>query len=251
VDAKVVEDGQVVIGHRGGSDAVATDRGLSVPSLVEGDDLAAEVEQGIPHDGPTRSATDRTRAQAPPGDPHPHSPPESECHRGRPRLTSPPTGSCRNLSMGYRSAGAGSKPARDRATPYAAPPKPAAISDLRTRVTLVERNTQVNFQAPTACGRHDEGRTLVVMLTDVSHRRRDRPMGIGGRGGGRPADLIARRPPIPHHRPAPPGPVPARRRAPQRCRSARRGRPAEAAGAPAGGRIGAPGPEIRVRFRLP
>src|SRR5450759_885245 len=34
-------------------------------------------------------------------------------------------------------------------------------------------------------------------------------------------------------------------------RSARRGQPAEAAGAPAGGRIGAPGPEIQVRFRLP
>jgi len=51
-------------------------------------------------------------------------------------------------------------------------------------------------------------------------------------------------------RSAPHGPVPARRRAPQRCRSARRGQPAEAAGAPAGGRIGAPGPGIRVRFRV-
>jgi len=48
-----------------------------------------------------------------------------------------------------------------------------------------------------------------------------------------------------------PGPVPARRRAPQRCRSARRGQPADAAGAPAGGRIGAPGPGIQFRFRLP
>lgn len=51
-DAEVVEHRETVLGHQGRSNSVAAEGGLPVPTLVKGDHLVAEVDQGLRHHVP-------------------------------------------------------------------------------------------------------------------------------------------------------------------------------------------------------